>query len=511
MEVKFNDVFKRSLTREELVQLNKSDLVELVSVYQARENILLQGLQGALALAEQLAEATVAMSKRLFKTLDVFFNQSFRSRPKARPRSKKPKKMPDRGKMLPSERYPGIPIFQHEVVSFTPMKCECGHEMTDSGMRESSERLEVHPRLYQIIRFDRVKYTCKKCHVGIATAPPFPQIIPGSCYGDSIVKDVVLSKLCDLIPITRYVAMAARQGIEDIPANSLYEFSRHLAIFCGPSYARLMQEIKAGWLLQADETRHRMLEGSIKKIWYLWSFNSSKGVVFFVEDTRAGEIAEKFLKNCECRVLVSDAYRGYSKAVNILNEIRPFKVQTAYCNAHARNNFRAKSIRNTRQSKYVTWIYKVIFACYKDFQSLDGEGFDKAKAKMERAFKMLKTLAEKEMPGLSSKSLLYDAFDYIIKYYEGLTLFLTDRAIPMHNNQSERTLRNPVVGRKIWYGTHSPDTARDLMKIMSLVESCKMLKVNPRAYFDDLVNRVHEKQPAVSPFEYKHLQSVNSS
>ena len=305
--------------------------------------------------------------------------------------------------------------------------------------------------------------------------------------------------------------MAARQGVENIPANSLYEFSRHLAIFCGPSYARLMQEIKAGWLLQADETRHRMLEGSIKKIWHLWSFNSSKGVVFFVEDTRAGEVAGKFLKDCECRVLVSDAYRGYSKAVNTLNEIRPFKIQIAYCNAHARNNFCAKSIRNTRQSKYVIWIYKVIFACYKDFQHLDGEEFDKVKAKMERAFKMLKGLAEKEMPGLSSKSLLYDAFDYIIKYYEGLTLFLTDRAIPMHNNQSEQTLRNPVVGRKIWYGTHSPDTARDLMKIMSLVESCKMLKVNPRAYFDDLVDRVHEKQPAVSPFEYKQLKSTNSS
>jgi hypothetical protein len=77
MDVKFNEFLKRPLTREELIQLNKSDLVELVSVYQNRESILTQTLQGAVGIAEKLAEVSIAVSKRLSKVLDLLFGGSW--------------------------------------------------------------------------------------------------------------------------------------------------------------------------------------------------------------------------------------------------------------------------------------------------------------------------------------------------------------------------------------------------------------------------------------------------
>jgi transposase len=375
----------------------------------------------------------------------------------------------------------------------------------------------VQPKKFFIFRYNRVKYTCPCCHIGITTAPFEPQIIPGSCYGDSFVEDVVLSKICDLIPISRYSAMAERQGFESFPTNSFYEFPRHLAIFLNPSPTRLTNETKQEQILQADETRHRMLEGAERKNWYLWSFNSPKGVVFRVEDTRASDIASEFLRDCACRVLISDAYRGYAKALAIVNKMRSESssalgvIATAYCNAHARNNFAAKSIVNTRQAKRMLWVYKIAFAHYPTYRDEDGEEFAKAKATIERAFGIMKCIAVREMPKLSSKNMLYDALNYFHKYYSELTLFLGDRSIPMHNNQSERTLRNHVIGRKTRYGSHSPDAARDLARIMSIVESCKMLKVNPREFVADAVKRVHQGLQALSPFEFKQLGSRNSS
>jgi len=145
--------------------------------------------------------------------------------------------------------------------------------------------------------------------------------------------------------------MAARQRVHDIPANSLHEFARHLAIFLGPSHTRLTYDIKRQEILLADETRHRMLEGSKKKTWYLWSFNCSLGVVYCLEDTRASVIAERFLLDYDCKYLVSDAYQGYYRALLVINKMRTDKNSDAeiilpvFCNAHARNKFCASSIK----------------------------------------------------------------------------------------------------------------------------------------------------------------------
>jgi hypothetical protein len=183
-----------------------------------------------------------------------------------------------------------------------------------------------------------------------------------------------------------------------------------------------------------------------------------------------------------------------------------------FCNAHARNKFQASAIKDTKPAKYMRWIYKVIFARYPDYLGLEGEDCEKVKDHIARGYQMMDRLANRQLSILSSNSSLHEAFAYYYKYSSCLALFLTDKSIPMHNNQSERSLRNHVVGRKTWYGTHSPDIARDLIKIASLVESCKMLKLNPRAYVDDAVERVHKGLPALSPYEYgQQLAAGNSS
>jgi hypothetical protein len=182
-----------------------------------------------------------------------------------------------------------------------------------------------------------------------------------------------------------------------------------------------------------------------------------------------------------------------------------------FCNAHARNKFCESAIKNTKPAKYMRWIYSIIFASYPEYLSHDETASENAKNRMIRGFQIMDRIADRQLSILSSNSMLHEAFAYFYKYSQALALFLTDKSIPMHNNQSERSLRNHVVGRKIWYGTHSPEIARDLVKIASLVESCKMLKVNPRAYVDDAVERVHKRLPALSPYEYQQLITGNSS
>ena len=71
----------------------------------------------------------------------------------------------------------------------------------------------------------------------------------------------------------------------------------------------------------------------------------------------------------------------------------------------------------------------------------------------------------------------------------------------------ESLLRNPVIGRKKWLGTHSEKGARKQTILFSLVQSCKLLKINPRDYFPALVQNIKNKQVPLTPYEY--LQSLH--
>jgi hypothetical protein len=56
-----------------------------------------------------------------------------------------------------------------------------------------------------------------------------------------------------------------------------------------------------------------------------------------------------------------------------------------------------------------------------------------------------------------------------------------------------------------WPAAHSVKGAQTSAVIFSLVESCKLNKINPRKYFKDLVERLHRKEISITPYEYSLL------
>ncbi len=122
---------------------------------------------------------------------------------------------------------------------------------------------------------------------------------------------------------------------------------------------------------------------------------------------------------------------------------------------------------------------------------------------MKPYFELMRAQAMKDKGGYSEKSAFGKAMRYFLNNYEGLTRFLEGIDLPIDNNPAERLLRSPVVGRKTWYGTHSKLGAKTSAILFSLVESCKLNKVNPRDYIKSLVSDLHKGKPAYTPFEYK--------
>jgi hypothetical protein len=321
-----------------------------------------------------------------------------------------------------------------------------------------------------------------------------------------MITDIALSKYCDLIPINRYVKMADRAGLVDLPANSLIETTHSFADFVSPVYSLIEKGILNSRVLRADETPHLMLEGDKKDRWYLWGFSTASLCFLECRDTRSGDIASDILVKSKCEVLVSDVYSGYGKAIRITNEIRQTNqmplVMAAHCNAHARRNF-FKMWPKYKEAQFYLDHFHEIYQLESKAKGQAPPIILEFREKMRPRFEAMKVKAMEELGQYSLKGKYAKALKYFLKNYDTLTFFLRDTDTPIDNNAQERNLRSHVMGRKTWYGTHSKRGALTAAILFSIVETCKLVGVNPRQYFQELVKDMLDGSKPYTPADYK--------
>lgn len=509
------DLITEDESIEKLDQLSKKELIAYVKLQTSYIHALKKLNDQALRKNEELRQGRLLVDEQFITIKSQVYGKSSEKKPAARDRKKNRAAQKSKKKIrLPSERYPDAPLIEREIEFETAPDCRCcGTQLKDSGMTENSEFLTVIPAQYTVIRQKRHKYRCVKCHGDVQTAPAPPRIQPGSSYSDEMMIDVAMSKYCDLIPVERYASIAGREGLEDLPPQSLIDGTHSLAEFVRDAYEACRKEALESRVLHADETPHRMLENHGDKSWYLWGFSSRKSAFFEIHNTRSGDVSSDLLKESKAEVLVSDVYCGYSKTTKVVNQWRlenpanaPPSLKNAYCNAHARRKFKQASEHYPDQAAPFIELYEKI---YRLNGIVDRRGKKRAgrearlREMMRSLFMKMKSQAMALVGGYSSRSSIIKACNYFLKNEPGLTLFLDHSDVPIDNNAQERLLRNPVVGRKTWYGTHSLTGAKTAAVLFTLVESCKLNGVNPRDYLKALVADLHQNKSVFSPYQYK--------
>jgi transposase len=226
-------------------------------------------------------------------------------------------------------------------------------------------------------------------------------------------------------------------------------------------------------------------------------------------------VSAAVLANSSCVVLLSDVYSGYGRSIRLANKVRNEEnrdiILAAYCNAHARRKFKDRdSDAACEDAEWMIERYKEIYKLNEEAKDQPEEIVKEKRSEMKPIFESMRDEAQKKIDTYSSKSQMATAYNYFLENYEGLTRFLDNHLIPIDNNQSERLLRSHVVGRKICYGTHSKKSAETAAIHFSIVESCKMIGVNPREFYSDAVKRIHNKLKPLTPQEYKQQQGSNS-
>ena len=96
---------------------------------------------------------------------------------------------------------------------------------------------------------------------------------------------------------------------------------------------------------------------------------------------------------------------------------------------------------------------------------------------------------------VSQKTKLAEAIRYALSRSAGLSLFLDDGRIEIDNNVVERAIRPLALNRKNALFAGSDGGAEHWAVIASLIETCKLLAVEPHGYLADVITRIVNGHP----------------
>jgi hypothetical protein len=109
-----------------------------------------------------------------------------------------------------------------------------------------------------------------------------------------------------------------------------------------------------------------------------------------------------------------------------------------------------------------------------------------ARPVLEKLHAYLLEIREQLLP----KSEAGQAVNYILKNWPALTRYCENPDLAIDNNHTERSLRGWAVGRNNWTFFGSDRGGRTAAVLRSFVASCELVKVDPFAWFHDVLARI---------------------
>ena len=366
------------------------------------------------------------------------------------------------------------------------------------GATEDSELVDVLRQQYLLRTIRRQKYSCK-CGIGVKIAPPPVRHLARGRYSLDFAAHTAAEKHVNHQPLDRQRRAMRRLGLT-VTTQTLWDQIEALATILAPVYDTLREYILGGDIVGVDETWWRLMKKKPTKRWWVWCMATPNAVWYGIDESRSAKTAGKFIGDF-AGVVVCDAYKAYETVAKGSPDLR-----LALCWSHARRYYIDAEPHYPQCAEPIKLIGELfdIDRRTADPSLLDGDhkvaaAQQRQRMRAEHAPPILDKLRAWaiEQRGLP-KSSLRKAIDYMLGHWIGLTTFLDDPFVPLHNNATERALRGVVLGRKNHLGSKSKRGTEVAAIHYSLLETAMLCGLDPHAY---LVSAVYALQHGMSPAE----------
>ena len=368
----------------------------------------------------------------------------------------------------------------------------CGEERHVIGYEEKEE-LDLEPLKYFVRVVKREKLACHKCpDEGVVTAPVrSEQIIEKSKLSSSVIVDILIKKYCEHLPLYRQQATLERDFGIQLARTTLCEAVMASGSLLQPIAAAMKVDLINGGYIQADETPIGVQsKHSVGRNHTAFAFQYSRPggcVVFDFRMSRGREGPRTFLQNYG-GILQSDGFTGYEK-------IGSEKMIRAGCMAHARRKFTdALKLDPTNQDaiKVLTLMAQlyVLEAQARENKLCPEKRYQLRQAQSVALLAELQAQLVEIRTRVLPSSSVAKACNYALNQWEKLTTFLHHGIVEIDQNHCENGMRPLALGRKNWLHIGSEQAGPKIAAILSVLETCKRLKVNIRDYLDDVLPKL---------------------
>ena len=436
--------------------------------------------------SEQLSKEQLALFEALWKASDPEAEQD--PEPEADPEADQPEEPPQVKKR--SGRQPlAKNVIRERIVHDLPeaeKHCSCCNKAMRLFDEEISERYEYIPASIKVIEDVRRKYACD-CTVKTAAKPAQP--IEKSTAGASLLAHVIVSKFADHAPLHRQEKMFERQGVR-ISRKTMGGWMAQSAGLLEVLYQCSKKVLFASKVIGTDDTGVKVLDPKLPfartgRIWPYLGDADHPVVVHHYTPTRGRDGPAKFLEGYQ-GYLQADAYCVYDaffKPARGLTEVG--------CMMHMRRYFyKALDSDQERMGKALYLIAR-LYGVEDRAQGLSAEQRLALRQRlsapvMAKLHAYLLKIREEVLP----KSPAARAVRYALNQWDALTRFLEDGDLAIDNGATERANRDIALGRGNWTFFGSDEGGNTAAVLMSFIASCKRSRVEPFAWFRDVLSRI---------------------
>ena len=359
---------------------------------------------------------------------------------------------------------------------------------------EDSEEIHWEVRLVRRVH-KRTRYqpTCDCPGVpGIVIAPVPPKLIPKGMFSRGFWVHLLLEKYLFQRPLYRIRQVLELEGLS-VSQGTLTGGLQRIGVLLQPLYTRILERSRAAKHWQMDETRWLVFverEGKAGHQWWLWVVVTEDTCSYLLDPSRSSEVPRNHLGEQAEGILNVDRYSAYKKVAELLKG----KLRLAFCWGHVRRDY--VRIRDTRQKLRPWaegWVSRINDLFRQNDRRLqvcksDPEAFGVEDRELRRQLACMAQLRDKELADENLHKVKRKALTSLREHWDGLYLFVDHPEIPMDNNESERRLRNPVVGRKNYYGSGSIWSGALSAMLFTIFQTMLMNQMDPQkwllAYFE---------------------------
>ena len=380
------------------------------------------------------------------------------------------------------------------IVHPAPTACRCcggGLRKIGEHVLETLERIPAH---WFVIQNVREKFSCRACES--ITEPPAPSYpISRGRAGPNLLADVAFGKFGMHLPLHRQSERFACEGVE-LDVSTLCDWIGAISVALMPLVEAIIAHVLRGERIHTDDTPVKVLAKGKCRTGRLWAVvrddrpfagSDPPAAFYFYSSDRSGSHPQKVLENY-VGILQADAYSGFGALYK-----RSDRIQEAACWAHGRRHFYELAVVK-RKAPIAVEAVKRIDAIFAVEQELNGLASDQRQAeRIERVKPLiddLETYLREQRRRTSGKSETGKAIDYMLTRWPSFIRFLNDGRICLSNNAAERAIRPIAVGRRNWTFAGSDEGGRRAAAMYTLIESCKLNEVDPRAWLADVLKRL---------------------